>query len=84
MIPDRPELDASLPTTDSPRTARTGPESAELTEGTAGGGPQDVRVPGDGLYRRDGLPESADHETENRFQPVRQRIPRFVASDRLR
>ena len=80
---DCTELDASLSTSHTFGSSRPRANHSQLTQGAAGSGPQNVRFPGDGIYRRHGLPEPADNEAKDRFQSVCERIPGLVTVDRF-
>ena len=68
LFADHPELDAQVPAEVPLGQGKRHPAAALLHV-------QDVRLQGDRLHRRDRLPKREGHPTQDRPQPLRQRLP---------
>jgi len=81
---DCAEFNASLSTTNSFGAPDARSEYSHNTKGARRAGSQDLRIPGNGIHRRDCIPESIDNQTENRLESIRKRIQRLVEADGFR
>lgn len=78
MFTDSPQLHAPVPAPHPPgEGARRRRAHHRPVPGTA----PDVHLPGDCVHCGHGLPEPADHQTEDRLQSVCERIPGFFKAD---
>lgn len=83
LLTDCAELNAPIPASNSSGSAQSRPNDTNHSEGVTRNRSQNLCVPRNRIHSRYCLSKSINHKTENWFEPVRQRFPRFVQTDRF-
>lgn len=83
-ISDYFELNASIPAKNNACTPIAWPKYSNNTKRIARIRSQNVHFPRNGVHGRHSLSKSVNHKTENRFESICQRFPRFIQTDGIR